>query len=200
VSVNLWASFEPRHLYLVKNLRGIVYFSAGIDVEKEINWLKKKFRYRNLGISETLGIKNPWKKLIVLPRIVENRALDSILQASKYLCPLVILKHESLKDLKEIIIAELRTDEHLSDKDLKFNLRLVNYSITDFYLESIELGKMRDLSGRKRLALNDLKRFWRVKRSDKGNTLIVYLDPLLSGIELNNPIFLSIIPSIVLGL
>jgi hypothetical protein len=189
---------DPTHLYLVKNLRGIIYFSSGINVEAELDWLKRKFRYRDLGISENLGIKRGWKRLVILPRIEEDPTLDSLLQASKYICPLLILKGESLRDFKELIIAELKTKENLGDRELKFNLRLINYSITDFYLKSLELAKEKDMEGRRNLAHKDLKRFWRIKESGEGRTLIAYMDPLLKGREIKNPTLLSIIPAIVI--
>lgn len=191
---------DPAYPYLVKNLRGIIYYSAKVNPEFEFKWLKKKFRYRELGISENLKLEKQWKKLITLPRIEANAALDSLLQASKFISPLLILKEESLIDFKDLIIAELKTGEKIDDKGLKFNLRLVNYSITDFYLKSIELGRQNNLSGRRKLAEKDLKRYWRVKASKGGKTLIAYIDPLLDEeikLKMKN---LSIIPSLILDL
>lgn len=177
-----------QRLYLVKNLRGIIYFSEDANIEQEINWLKRKFRYRELGISETLSISSMWKKLLILPNIVESREMDSIFQASRFLCPLIVLKEKSLEGLEKAVIARLRTKDKLSDKDLKINIRLVNYAITDFYLKSIELAKASDMEGRKKLAERDLKRFWRVKADEEGKTLIAYLDPLLISKNIRDPI------------
>ncbi|MEM2393449.1 MAG: hypothetical protein QXG11_01345 [Candidatus Bathyarchaeia archaeon] len=191
---------EPSHLYLVKNLRGVIYSSRGVSPEAELDWLKRKFRYRELGVSETLGFEAKWKKLLTLQRITENPVLDSLFQASKYVCPLIVLKEESLKDFQNAIIASLKTKEKLSDKDLKFNLRLVNYAITDFYLKSIELAEKIDMAGRRRLAEKDLKRFWRIKADDEGKTLITYIDPLLIEKQIQNPTLKSLIPSIILDL
>ncbi|MEM2093292.1 MAG: hypothetical protein QXE16_03305 [Candidatus Bathyarchaeia archaeon] len=187
-----------KHLYLVKNLRGIIYFSEDFDVKQEISWLKSKFRYRELGASEILGIGSTWKKLLILPNIVENRELDSILQASRFLCPLIVLKEKSLEKLEEAIIARLKTKDKFSDRDLKFNIRLVNYAITDFYLKSLELAKALDMEGRKKLAEKDLKRFWRIKADEKGKTIIAYLDPLLIRKDIRDPIYMSIVPSMIL--
>jgi hypothetical protein len=191
---------EPLHLYLVKNLRGIIYFSKGFSLEAELEWLRRKFRYRELGISENLGFEAKWKNLLTLPRIVEDAVLDSLFQASKYVCPLIVLKEESLKDFAGAIISSLRTREKLSDKDLKFNLRLVNYAITDFYMKSIELAAKSDMDGRRRLAEKDLKRFWRIKADAEGKTLIAYMDPLLIKSQIQNPMLKSLIPSVVLDL
>jgi len=189
---------EPLHLYLVKNLRGIIYFSKDISPKTEFDWLKRKFRYRELGISEILKPKLKWKKLLTLPKIVNEPVLDSLFQASRFICPLIILKEQSLKDFENAVVAGLKTLGSLSDKDLKFNLRLVNYSITDFYLKSIELAAKRDLEGRKRLAEKDLKRFWRIKADANGKTLIAYVDPLMIRGDVPNPLYMSLIPCIVL--
>ncbi|MEM2925538.1 MAG: hypothetical protein QXJ68_07620 [Methanocellales archaeon] len=188
---------DPTYPYLVKNLRGVIYYSKQVNPESELKWLKKKFRYRELGISENLKLKKQWKKLITLPKIEATPELDSLIQASKYICPLLILKEESLRDFKDLIIAELKTNE-IEEKALKFNLRLVNYSITDFYLKSIEFARQDNLSARRKLAEEDLKRFWRIKTSEKGKTLIAYIDPLLDKeikLKIKN---LSIIPSLIL--
>ncbi len=191
-------NLNPQYLYLVKNLRGIVYFSQGLDVNKELDWLKRKFRYRDLGISETLKLEKKWKKLIELPQIVEDPALDSLFQASRFLCGLIVLKEKSLDDFRKGIIVKLKTNEKLSDKDLKFNLRLLDYAITDFYLESIELGKKSNLEGRRKLAEEDLKRYWRIESDESGRTLVAYIDPLLIKPDLKDPLLMSLVPAIVL--
>ncbi|MEM0488738.1 MAG: hypothetical protein QXT06_02030 [Candidatus Bathyarchaeia archaeon] len=189
---------EPHYLQLVKNLRGIIFFSESVSPDTELKWLRRKFKYRELGFSETLKLGISWRKAIPLPKIVNDSALDSLLQASLYICPLLILKKESLNAYMDAVIACIRTKQQLSDKDLKFNIRLVNYSITDFYLDAINLALKGDLDGRRKLADRDLKRFWRIKHEADGTPLIVYIDPLLMGGRLENPIFMSLIPAIVI--
>jgi hypothetical protein len=191
---------EHQRLYLVKNLRGIIYLSRGVSPEKELEWLKRKFRYRELGVSETLKLKLEWKKLLTLPKIVENPVFDSLLQASSFVCPLIILKEDSLKDFGKAVVATLKTREKLGDKDLKFNIRLVNYATTDFYLKSIELALQSDMEGRKKLAEKDLKRFWRVPENADGKTLIAYIDPLLIEGDIQKPVHMSLVPSLILDL
>lgn len=191
---------SPLHLYLVKNLRGVLYFSRGASIEAELRWLKRKFKYRELGVSDALGVEACWSKLLSLPRIVDDPALDSLLQASRFVCPLVVLKEKSLGDFGGAVVANLKTSDKLGDKDLKFNLRLVNYSITDFYLKSIELAEKGDLEGRKRLAEGDLKRFWRVKPDPTGRTLVAYVDPLLVRGDIQSPAQKSLVPCFILDL
>ncbi|MEM0357114.1 MAG: hypothetical protein QXL77_01895 [Candidatus Bathyarchaeia archaeon] len=189
---------EPLHLYLVKNLRGIIYFSEDISPQAEFDWLRRKFRYRELGVSECLKLAFKWKKLLTLPKIEDNPILDSLFQASRFICPLIVLKEQSLKDFGNAVVVQFKTSEVLNDKDLKFNIRLVNYSITDFYLKSIELAAKFDMDGRKKLAEKDLKRFWRVEKNASGKTLIAYIDPLIIKRDIKNPLYTSLVPSLVL--
>ncbi|MEM3783650.1 MAG: hypothetical protein QXY88_01265 [Candidatus Bathyarchaeia archaeon] len=107
------------------------------------------------------------------------------------------MKEESLKDFRNAIIASLRTQEKLGDKELKFNLRLVNYSITDFYLKSIELAVQSNMEERRRLAEKDLKRFWRIKTDVYGKTLIAYIDPFLITSDIGILFYMSIVPCLV---
>jgi hypothetical protein len=188
----------PKQLYLVKNLRGIIYFSKNVSVESELEWLKKKFKYRVLGISETIKAQVEWKRLLTLEKIVEDPVLDSLFQASKFVSPLIILKEKSLKDFKNAVIVSLKANEKLDDRKLKFNIRLVNYAITDFYLKSIELALQHDLQARKKLAEKDLRRFWRIPQSSKGKTLIAYIDPLLIESKIRKPELMGLIPSLIL--
>jgi hypothetical protein len=191
---------EVFKLYLVKNLRGVVFFSREVNPEAEVKWLKRKFKYRELGISENLKLTDKWKKLVILPRIEENEVLDSLFQASRFICPLIILKEKSLNTFNKAVVARLKTEEKLSDKDLKFNLRLANYSITDFYLKSIQLARQFNLDGRRKLAEKDLKRFWRVKTSEDGITLVAYVDPLLMKKEIKDLSLMSLVPCLILDL
>jgi hypothetical protein len=189
---------EPFRLYLVKNLRGIVYFSRELFPKTELDWLKRKFRYRELGVSESLKLELKWKKLLTLPKIDDDPVLDSLFQASSFICPLIVLREESLKDFGDAVIVSLKTLEKLGDRELKFNLRLVNYAITDFYLESIQLAAKSDITGRRRLAEKDLKRFWRIKADASGKTLIAYIDPLLIKRDVHGPLQMGLISSLVL--
>ena len=191
---------EPLRLYLVKNLRGIIYFSDDVFPEAEFSWLKKKFRYRELGVSETIKVKHTWKKLLKLPKIEDDPVLDSVLQASRFICPLIILRESSLADFGKAVIVKLKTKDKLDDKDLKFNLRLINYSITDFYLKTIELALRSNLDERKRIAEEDLRRFWRIKSNPNGKTLIAYVEPLLLKSDVSDPTQMSIVPYLILDL
>lgn len=195
------SEINPEYLCLMKNLRGVIYFSDKTKVEKEIEWLKRKFRYRKLGIAKSLKEKSKLKlwagvQVLSLPvreDIKLNSEIESILLASSFLSPLLILKEESLAKFSDFLILRLKTEENLDDKELKRNIRLVNYSITDFYLEAIKANE----NERKKIASEDLKRFWRIKKSEEGKTIVAYLNPKL---EVRHEIYKCIIPCLILDL
>jgi len=190
---------SSEYLYLVKNLRGIIYFSDKSKAEKEIEWLKRKFRYRKLGIAKSLKEKSKlklWDKLEILSLPFEvnlklNSEIESMLLASSFLSPLLILKEETLTKLSNFLILGLKTKEVLDDRELKRNIRLANYSITDFYLKAIKADRKEKV----KIAREDLKRFWRIKESKEGKSVIVYLDPKL---EVKHEVYRSIIPCVIL--
>lgn len=190
---------SSEYLYLVKNLRGIIYFSNKSKAEKEIEWLKRKFRYRKLGIAKSLKEKSKlklWDKLEILSLPFEvnlklNLEIESMLLASSFLSPLLILKEETLTKLSNFLILGLKTKEVLDDRELKRNIRLANYSITDFYLKAIKADRKEKV----KIAREDLKRFWRIKESKEGKSIIVYLDPKL---EVKHEVYRSIIPCVIL--
>ena len=189
-------SIDPEFLHLVKNLRGVLYFSS--EREKELEWLKRKFRYRELGISELLHRPEKWRKLVTLPRLKDDPILDTLSLANRYIAPVIFLGGDSLRPFRKAVIVELKTKQKFNDKELKFNLRLVDYAITDFYVKAIELAKAGKLEERKKLAESDLKRFWRVKADPKGYTFVGYLEPLRFE-ELKRE-SLSLLPFLVLDL
>lgn len=190
---------NPEYLYLVKNLRGIIYFSDKTKAEREIEWLKRKFRYRKLGLAKSLKEKSKlklWSRVetLSLPLKEEvklNPEIESILLASSFLSPLLILKEESLTKFSDFLILRLKTRENLDDRELKRNIRLANYSITDFYLRAIKA----DERERRKIASEDLKRFWRISGDEEGKTIVAYLDPKL---EVKHEIYRCIIPCVVL--
>ncbi len=186
---------EPKFVFLLKNLRGLVYFSKGVDASEEIKILKKSFRYRTIGILKELDGKYFFPiQLDFLNKFgLEEKA---ILTSSFFATPLLILSRKSLKKLRKFVIESIGIGEKLEYKELKRNLRLVNYSITDFYVKSIELFEKGKLKERVELAKKDTKRFWRLKRGRK--VFIVYLEPAKIKSK-NLPInCFSIVPGIII--
>jgi hypothetical protein len=56
------------------------------------------------------------------------------------------------------------------------------------------------MEGRKKLAEKDLKRFWRIPENADGKTLIAYIDSLLIKGDIQKPVHMSLVPSLVLDL
>jgi len=195
----------PNTIFLLKNLRGIIYFSQGVNVEREIKWLKKKFRYRHLGIVKDLATEvKPWKKLAILEvphKIkVKNVALKSALLASFFATPLLILRKESLGDFGKYIVAYV-TSDHLNEVEMKRNIRLANYAITDFYVKMLKLAEANDLKGRKEIVRRDVKRFWRL-RGEK-IVVAVYIDVMKEKKLLKRKVplyYLCMVPAVIVDL
>jgi len=178
--------------YFVKNLRGIVYFKGEVCCDNEIKWLKRHFKYRSLGIHKDL-----WKEDLNFVKLelrkyeskFKNLALKSLLLASYYLVPLIILKIQSLQDFEDFLVYEFKIKEKLEDREIKRNIRLVNYSITDYCLKK---------ENHEDLIKSDLKRFWRLKESKDGKPFIAYLDATKA--NLKEEVFRNLVPAIILDL
>ena len=193
---------DPRYVYLLKNLRGIIYFSKNLDVKKEIKWVRRKFRYRMVGIPQEFAKEvKIWKRAVVLnlPFSIrsKNIATKTVLLASYFVTPILILKEDSIKDFTRIMVGYV-TSPRLDENEVKRNIRLANYAITDFYVESIRFAEQRDVEKRKELVKRDIKRFWRLKGGKKVS--IIYVDVLEAGISLRKvPLnCLSIVPCVVI--
>lgn len=192
---------DPRYVYLLKNLRGIIYFSKNLDVKKEVKWINRKFRYRIIGIPQEFAKEvKLWKRAVILnlPFKIrsKNIAFKTALLASYFVVPILVLKEDSVKDFTKMIAGYV-TCTTLDETEVKRNIRLANYAITDFYVEAVKLAEQRDVEKRRELVKRDLKRFWRVK-GGKG-IAVVYVDVLRAGISLRNlPLnCLSLVPCVV---
>lgn len=201
-----------RYAAIVKNLRGVVWFSYNRDVYKLMEKLSKKFRYRNLGVSKALvnlhgdlfkGKLNgkpfhildfPTEKVsklanrlldVIHKYKISKEGYEAVLLASSYVSPLIILGHDSLKELEKLIVHTVRGPEKLNDIDVKLHLRIVDYSVLDGFIwsvkkviEGVQGNNLKLLiEERKAYCIRDAKRFWRI--NGKGDKLwIAYLDVL----------------------
>ncbi len=189
---------EIDKIYLLKNLRGIIHFDPHLDVTPEWTWLRKKFRYRKLGISQhllelsglptlsMLEILTPTLELSELP----PPASDSLALATEYVTPLIILKSASLKPYEPLVLYKVTTADKLPDTELRRNIRLVNYSIIDYCRDIIHA----DATTRLKIVQDDAKRFWRVQPGTI--PLIVWLDLA----KLESPPLKLVIPSVIIDL
>ncbi len=182
-------------LWLLKNLRGFLYFSKEEFPEEKIKWLKRKFRYRNLGILSTLARKEILQKEpfiniapedAIHPNIFQKIKDDlhlTLLCASKFVCGLIIIGEKAQEEIENLIICEKYLKGEISDKELKFNLRLIDYAGIDLAHSLISrikpLVKSRNLEKiyeiQKEVAVKDFeKRFWRI-RDKEGKRFVFYL-------------------------
>ncbi len=207
-------------LSILKNVKGCIFFNYDLEGKfiDEIGWLSKRFRYRNLGYAQSLmqAAKNGERDLISrkpfveLPypvdEIMEFRNLltelfngmeieiDTLILASVYVTPVIVIGIESLEKLNKFIVYRKSSTAMLDERELKRNIRLVNYAIIDFHhimgldaLSSLKkyaeekdanfLGKV--VENRRRMIEEDCeKRFWRlnVEGITEERDVIVYLD------------------------
>jgi hypothetical protein len=234
-SVNL-----PRYVSLLKNLRAVAFLDPNVPFpHEEVKWLKKRYRYRSVGISQSLtsALKPEMRRTLKekpfeildppLPEIAELMktiqelepgipayVIESLILTSCYVNALVVLGRQSLSILGPLIIWALRSTAELDEVEVKRNLRIIGYAITDFHNENSKraygmlretaekIKKGEDQSGvkgeiekfineRKRLAMVDgEKRFWRLRQAggEEERIVIAYLDvvPLILQILLRD--------------
>jgi hypothetical protein len=179
-----------RIIPLIKNLRGIVYFKKWNEVvEEKLNWLKKKFRYRNIGFFKefTPEVKESGRfvSLVLRPELDKffKEDISKIVACcSYYLCALLLLDEASRKGAEKLALSGIAVNlKALTDREYKFNLRLLDYVVVDF-------GTKQDLNisfeELKEIAENDMeKRFWRLKR--EGKVKVIFYLSLMKGIGKN---------------
>ncbi len=207
-------------LYRVKNLKGILVLPGTTDPEPLIKWLGMRFRNRHIGCwyagSEAGESGDPtlapfWKRLqkppfvfLALPapltslteqlQTASSGWLSQVFLANLYCTPLIFPANA----VSEIVPAEglvwsCRARSTLSNSDLKFNIRLADYAMTDFLhslipgtlAELLSLKSSREvgelLERRKTSAEGDAAaRFWRLlEPSSSANAIqlqVVYYD------------------------
>lgn len=170
---------------VVKNLRGVVYYKPGMDISEYVKYLKQAFRYRNLGIHESLaaGLGKPFVALkcpfrMRKPPRVDRLAFESLAIALFYVSPLVILGAESAEALEPFKIFAIKTSVQEDGRTRKLHLRVCDYSVIDWYPKLVALGKAGELKKRLEFIKQDgEKRFWRLKPYE-GKDRIVYYDLL----------------------
>lgn len=207
-------------LSILKNVKGCIFFDYDLEGKfiDEIGWLSKRFKYRNLGYAQSLmqaardGERDliSRKPFIELPypidEIMEFRNLltelfngmeieiDTLILASVYVTPVIIVGIESLEKLDKFIVYRKGSTAMLDERELKRNIRLVNYAIIDFHnmmgldaLSSLKkyaeekdtnfLGKV--VENRRKIIEEDCeKRFWRlnIEGTVEERDVIIYLD------------------------
>jgi len=199
-----------RYTYLVKNLRGVYIASSRDNVEEYVSWLSRKFRYRDLGVPQCLVESredifkgrlsgNPFHQIDFPTQRVREAALEvvealnsvgldrctalALTLASSYASPVLATKSVVEELVESRVAIYVVEGPKLDDKSAKLHLRIVDYTVLDAYLPTIEdakrLASSREklLESRRAYAERDSKRYWRF--AGKGdNKVIVYLDYL----------------------
>ena len=147
-----------RYVRLLKNLRAVAFLDPDLPVPiEEIKWLKRKFRYRNIGISESLvaalkdeakefflnrpfePLKPPLFEIEEFSRLIleiESAApeyvIESLILTSCYVNALVVLGRDSFPIFNPFIAWVMKSTIELPESEVKRNLRIIGYAITDF--------------------------------------------------------------------
>ena len=191
------------YISLLKNLRGIIFGGADEGEGESIKWLLKHFRYRELGVPPALWDKIPQRGKIrhieypfpdceqsieVLSRSADANfsVVESIGFSSIFAAPLLLLSQKSAEMVRKFALYVFRAEVPENDRDMKRNIRLCDYAMTDLYERSVEQAN-RVLSGeikvedaiisRRTMAKEDgRKRFWRLGDGTQGKPFVLYLD------------------------
>lgn len=151
-----------KYAAIVKNLRGVVIFNLDEEgVRDKINWLTKRFKYRNLGITPTLLSKyheflkeklkgNPFRELVYPIEAIkdavkifsENLNLPIILAeaiafSSTYISPLIMIGNTFRGEVEANAIEIIKTCKEMNVKSWKLHLRIADYSVLDMYEENV---------------------------------------------------------------
>ena len=149
-----------RLLWLVKNLRGILYTQQPEEAAKALPWLRRKFQYRNLGIGpliaerlEAAGIQKSLSKkpFVLLPRPsegvehglslleteMEAAFAEALFLASFFVCPILLLDAQAAETWKEHALVRFPAPP-LNDLEAKRHLRILDYAILDAHAYSAD--------------------------------------------------------------
>ncbi len=144
---------------LVKNLRGVLLLDPrDEDAWSRVGWLRRRFRYRNLGVTpsvsgprvEDLLESRVFRRLYYPLRAYEefvglfrSAGLDGLFAeaavlSSAYISPLLVLSEGYLDLIRRYSLGEVRVCKKLGDRDWKLHLRIADYSILDSYEAMVE--------------------------------------------------------------
>lgn len=160
----LWGFCVMFSLYaaLVKNLRGVVVFrECNENVLKRIEWLRKRFRYRDLGLPPSLfdrcgdNLRNylngepfqlltyPLSKYLDLVKTLatildlDSFIIEPLILSSLYISPLLIIDERVSEIIIKIGSKTIYTSKRLGIRDWKLHLRIADYTILDAYRETV---------------------------------------------------------------
>ena len=156
---------------IVKNLRGVIAFEVN-DREfiKGIEWLSKRFKYRNIGIGPRLAKKAgksvegfigkplrvltyPVKDIEALIELLIDRAnmdpilIEALVLSSTYVSPLMIISEKYVELIDKIAVHKVKVRGSLDISSWKLHMRIADYSILDSY-EELVVESMKVIEGK----------------------------------------------------
>jgi hypothetical protein len=153
----------PRYVFLVKNLRGVLAVEPS-EAGRYVDWLARRFRYRDLGVPSCLVGEageafrgklggNPFHVLSYPTERVEHAArilastissagvdqcvAEAILLASSYASPLHVTANLLAKLREAGLVVHVVKGPTMDVKSAKLHLRIVDYSVLDMYVDSV---------------------------------------------------------------
>ncbi len=181
--------FFAFYAMIVKNLRGVLLFDPeDEELDSRIEWLRKRFQYRNLGIPPSLyserfnelfkykvfrklyyPVKEAEELINILSSIgYDNMFIEALVLASSYISPLMILSSKYLKLIEENSLGSVGICKELSIKDWKLHMRIADYTILDSYessvIQAIDYIKNIDNSSKRKEIINQRKSFYEKDR------------------------------------
>ncbi|WP_440059790.1 hypothetical protein ACSU1N_01105 [Thermogladius sp. 4427co] len=147
---------------IVKNLRGVALFDLNEEgVWDSITWLKKRFRYRNLGVTPVIADRfrdrikdylngNPFRELVLpirelgelVGKLAEAGGIplevsELLIFSSTYISPSLLIGETFSNTITSLAVSTVRTCRELDLKSWKLHLRIADYSILDSYEENV---------------------------------------------------------------
>ncbi len=157
------ATSFARYAAIVKNLRGVVLADFSEErVSEEVDWLTKRFKYRDLGVVpwvlENFGDRlrgrlggNPFRELYAPVEAVAeavdafqgalgvSRAVAELLVfASTYISPGILAGERFLGELRGLAEDSVFACRKMDLNSWKLHLRIADYTVLDFYERSVE--------------------------------------------------------------
>jgi DNA-binding protein Fis len=202
-----------RYAALVKNLRGVVLAEVeSPEVEAALQWLLKRFKYRDLGLPPSMAElrkRKAFRRLMELfhpaeelKRLAEAfavelsaplKAAEALVIASAYVSPVMAVGSWAAEALSRLAVEKIESKVKLDGKGWKLHFRIVDYTVLDAYEKSVAeaegLWKPKlNLEAFKRKRIErirrDVKRYWRLMEGEEeAKPLILYFDLALLAAE-----------------
>uniref|UniRef100_A0A7J3X842 Uncharacterized protein n=1 Tax=Thermofilum pendens TaxID=2269 RepID=A0A7J3X842_THEPE len=152
-----------KYAALVKNLRGVVLLNPHEEGALEsFEWLVKRFKYRNLGVTPSLvssagsllarylggkplrELTLPVPALSPLPRELASamslplEVAETLVYASSYVSPALLVGSSYLDHLTRVAAGVVRACKEMGLQSWKLHLRIADYTALDFYEKCVD--------------------------------------------------------------